>query len=43
MEDQPVYIQSRPVPQKSVCTECNMLVLAFIAGIFLMAIFDTLK
>jgi hypothetical protein len=25
------------------CTECNMLVLAFIAGVFLMAIFDALK
>jgi hypothetical protein len=46
--DQPVLM--RPPPQAQAyqratggCTECNMLVLAFIAGIFLMAIFDALK
>ena len=47
--DEPILIQKRPVPVGKMqmgpqgCTECNMLVLAFIAGIFLMALFDALK
>jgi hypothetical protein len=46
--DQPVLMRPPPQPQvyqraTGGCTECNMLVLAFIAGIFLMAIFDALK
>lgn len=47
--DQPVLMRPPPQPQAyqrvaaGGCTECNMLVLAFIAGIFLMAIFDALK
>jgi hypothetical protein len=37
--------QPQPLHRKisGECTECNMLVLAFIAGVFLMAIFDALK
>ena len=42
-EVQPPRIVQRAPPPKHVCTECNMLVLAFKAGIFLMAIFDALK
>lgn len=41
--DQPPILVQRPVRIRRTCTECNMLVLAFIAGVFLMALFDALK
>lgn len=34
------YVQKVNYP---VCTECNFVVLAFIASVFLMALFDALK
>jgi hypothetical protein len=44
---QPVLMRPQPqllqIQKSGGCTECNMLVLAFVAGIFLMAIFDALK
>ncbi len=42
LEPPPILLQ-KPVRIKRTCTECNMVVLAFIAGVFLMAIFDALK
>ena len=42
LETPPILVQ-KPVQVKRTCTECNMLVMAFIAGVFLMAIFDALK
>lgn len=42
LEPPPILVQ-RPVQVRRTCTECNMLVMAFIAGVFLMAIFDALK
>lgn len=43
---QPVLMRPQPQAYQRAaggCTECNMLVLAFIASVFLMAIFDALK
>lgn len=39
----PVLVRPQAYVKKGGCTECNMLVLAFIAGVFLMALFDALK
>jgi hypothetical protein len=41
--DPPQIVMQKPIMPQKTCTECNMVVVAFIAGVFLMALFDALK